>query len=372
MLKLKKLLADIGLSQAALGRAVELSGATISLIANRNQWPGSLDRKELQGRLAAALLKAGADSSAIESAFEPEGEPSLSSEDAIMLLEAYRLSEPQLAHFGLRRSPFLEPQGPEDLFMWGEALRVREELYAAARSGGFVALVGESGSGKTTLTIALEDQLLKDGDVTLITPHVEQMEQDDRKGRTLKAAQIAEAILRAAAPTQKMRASSEARLEQVKSVLFEGKKARQHFVLLIEEADKMPTPTLRHLKRFMEMRVGYQRFLAIILVGQPELVRRLDPKDLSVREVVQRCGPIALPAMSEADLRGYLRHRFGRVGVGLEQVVNDAGISALFQRLSDARLCYPLAAHNLLARAMAGAALVKAPVVTDREVRGVR
>jgi type II secretory pathway predicted ATPase ExeA len=119
------------------------------------------------------------------------------------------------------------------------------------------------------------------------------------------------------------------------------------------------------------MREGFRTFLGVILLGQTELRHRLDAKDHSIREIAQRCQVITLPPLTQQELRAYLAHRFARVGAKLSDVVDESGLAELYRRLSDAKLCYPLAAHNLLGRAMGAAARVRAPVVDGRAVKGV-
>lgn len=289
-----------------------------------------------------------------------------------MLLEAYKLTEAELTHFGLARTPFGEVGEVADLYPWDAYRRVREQLFAAARTGEFLAVVGESGSGKTTLLQDLEERIAQEiQKIILIKPHVEQMEATDRRGKTLKAAHIAEAILREITPAARVKQSPEARMEQVRLALREGARAGVRFALIIEEAHGLPHATLRHLKRFMELREGFKRFLAVLLLGQTELRHRLDPKDHTVREVVQRCGLVTLPPLDERELRGYLAHRLARAGAPLDAVIDEGGLAELYRRLSEARLCYPLAAHNLLGRAMGKAARVRAPRVTAAAIKGV-
>lgn len=133
-------------------------------------------------------------------------------------------------------------------------------MYQTARFGGFLAVVGESGSGKSALHRDLIDRIHNSGDdITVIEPYVLAMEDNARTGQTLKAASIAEAIIREVAPTERPKLSREARFSQVHRVLKENARASSAGgrdnapVLIIEEAHSLPQPTLKHLKRFLEL-----------------------------------------------------------------------------------------------------------------------
>ena len=89
----------------------------------------------------------------------------------------------------------------------------------------------------------------------------------------------------------------------------------------------MPKATLRHLKRFVELEDGFSRLLSVILLGQNELAEKLDPRDPSVREVVQRCEIITLPPLGE-HLEDYLRFRLRRFSVDLSKIVTADGLQA--------------------------------------------
>ena len=90
---------------------------------------------------------------------------------------------------------------------------------------------------------------------------------------------------------------------------------------------------MRHLKRFVELEDGFSRLLSVILLGQNELAEKLDPRDPSVREVVQRCEIITLPPLGE-HLEDYLRFRLRRFSVDLSKIVTADGLQALRERLS--------------------------------------
>jgi len=261
---------------------------------------------------------------------------------------------------------------------------VRETLWHTARHGGFVAVVGESGAGKSTLRRDLIDRIARENQqIVVIEPYVLGMEENDAKGKTLKAVQIAEAIIAAAAPLEGIKRSSEARFRQVHRVLRDGNRAGMKYLLVIEEAHGLPTATLKHLKRFFELEDGFKKLLGIVLIGQTELRMRLSEQNHEVREVVQRCEVVELSPLDN-ELLAYLGFKFQRAGRPLGEVVEASAIEAIRAKLTfssspagrgargegrSVSLIYPLAVSNLLIASMNLAAQQGFPKVDGDTVK---
>jgi len=303
-----------------------------------------------------------------------------------MLLRKQTLSDAARRKFGIFRDPFEDPTEAREVYLSRDIRYVREALWqVAAGNTKFLALIGESGSGKSTLREELEERLrLENRPVRLIQPYVLAMEDSDRKGQYLRSDHIAEAILHAVASGESPRRSPEARFRQVHEALIASSRVGVQHLLVIEEAHGLPIPTLKHLKRFLELKDGMRRLLSVLLIGQPELRDKLDERRASVREVAQRCQIVGLPPL-DANLGEYLAHRFTAAGLDLAAVVEPAAIDALMQALTIRQrtgagpneiavisLTHPLVANNLLTAAINQAATLGAPRVTAELVRAVR
>ena len=300
-----------------------------------------------------------------------------------MLLRNANLTQAAKQHFGLPRSPFVdEIKDASDVFATPDIKYVREGMLQTALYGGFIAVVGESGAGKTTLREDLSDRLARENrPVIMIEPYVLAMEDNDIKGKTLKSSHIAEAILESVAPGTNPKRSPEARFRQVHRALQESAKAGNKHVLIIEEAHGMPIPTLKHLKRFFELKNGFERLLGIILIGQTELAQKLSENNPHVREVVQRCELLTLQPLEDGRLAQYLKFKFARVGKDIQDVLDESAIEAIAERLTvrtrsrvgieTSILLYPLAVNNLVSAAMNEAASLLQERVTGDTVRGV-
>lgn len=389
MLKLKFLMPMLGLEQAKVAMALNISPAAFSLIANHNIWPRRIKAAVLQEGIRSHLTQAGATEDQLRTAFEKRAvvrdsergsyANPLDEEDAPMLLRKQTLMPATRKHFKLPGDPFEEVTDVSEVYVNEHTRFVRATLLDCAKRGGFIALVGESGSGKTTLKRDLKDRINTQSlPIRVIEPYVLAMEQNDVKGRTLKSAHIADAILAEVAPHESPKQSADARFRQLERVLTESVQAGQHHTVIIEEAHAMPTATLKHLKRFLDLESGFKRLLSVILIGQTELAVRLDERNAALREVVQRCEVITLPPLG-AHLEDYLAFRLSRYSLPVKAIINDEGLHALTERLQPRvprghqqhSLLYPLAVHNLLIGAMNLAAESGAPVVNADVIQEV-
>lgn len=299
-----------------------------------------------------------------------------------MLLQNTALTLEARKHFGLPRNPFVDDvQSSDDVYQTPSVRYVRASLLDCALHHGFLAVVGESGAGKSTLAEDLEERIRTEGrEVVVIRPYVLAMEESEAKGKPLRSGQIAEAVIRTLAPQATAKSSPDARFAQVHQLLKASARAGRRHLILIEEAHTMPAATLKHLKRWLEVKDGLRRLVGIALVGQPELRVRLANGGPELREVSQRCELVELGPLDN-DLEGYLRHKFARFDLRYEQVFATDAADAIRARLihlprgakpSEARsICYPLVVNNLVARAMNEAAKVGYPVVDAEVIAGV-
>jgi type II secretory pathway predicted ATPase ExeA len=392
---LRRLLGQHHIKLAHAAKACGLSVGAFNKLVNLGQWPKDAVRCErikqsLQALLPVDLALVTLSLPGPESHIHPEATEALSQratpeKETDMLLQKQSLSGAAREHFGIIRHPFdQDVTEARDIWASKHIRYIRESIWQAAKHGGaFIGLIGESGSGKTTLVADFKDRLQREGkNVVIIEPSVLYMEDNDSKGRTLKSAQIIEAIVSTLAPTEKLRRSPEARDRQMRQLLTSGYRSGQRHVLLIEEAHCMPTHTLKHLKRFLELLDGLAPLLSIVLVGQPELRQRLGVHNANVREVAQRIEFIELHALDN-DLAAYLKFKFERVELDVNKVLAPNAIDALRERLTFGKrataqgkptavsLSYPLAVANAVIAAMNAAAALGAPVVDAAIVKDI-
>jgi exeA protein len=393
MLKLKAILEDNGISQRKLARLLLVSPAVITNLVNHGLMIKT-GTEQFKTRLTEVLKTLGISTALSElltedsagAATPAEDSPNLdeqsitTTEEDTMLLAKQALFPATKKHFSLFSNPFTdEVRSAEEVFSSPDVRYVREALFQTARFGGFMAVVGESGAGKSTLRRDLIERINHDGlPVIVIEPYIIAMEDNDLKGKTLKAAHIAESIINTLAPLESVKRSPEARFRQLHRVLKESARAGNQHILIIEEAHSLPVPTLKHLKRFFELEDGFKKLLSIVLIGQPELKQKLSERNFEVREVVQRCEIVELAPLDNC-LEEYVAWRLKAVGRKTADIFERDALDALRNRLvmtnsrakTQHSLLYPLAVGNLITGAMNLAAELGAPLVSADVIKGV-
>ena len=390
MLRLKSYLEGKQVSQADLARSIGISRAAMTNLLNRGSYPVKRDSKELAHAIEKTLQAKGIPTS--KSLFEEvapsslqttEGDSITTNTEATeinMLLRKQTLTQQARKHFSLFQDPFSDDamQGSDDVFATPDIRYVREYLWSTAKFGGFVAVVGESGAGKSTLRRDLIERIKQENEqVIVIEPYILGMEDNDRKGKTLKASSIAEAIITTIAPLERPKATPEARYAQLHRLLRDSCRAGNKHLLIIEEAHGLPLPTLKHLKRFRELEDGFKKLLSIALIGQPELRLKLSETNPEVREVTQRIEIAELQPL-DVELENYLNFKFARVGKRASDVIDGEGIEAMRSRLTvnagkrgKVSLLHPLVVNNFLTAAMNLAASIGIPVIDADTVKEV-
>lgn len=386
---MQQILNTLGVAQAELARGADLTTSVVNRLARLGEWP-KRDTAAVRQRVAGYLRSRGANNAQLRALFETElsaeaGAPiphsTPNEPEDLMLLRNETLTPETRKAFGLARNPFVdEIQSRADVYASPSIRYVRAQLLDAALHNGFLAIVGESGSGKSTLAEELEQRIADERrPIVLIRPYVLAMEDSDSKGKPMKSTQIGEAIMRTLAPTTQIKSSPEARFQQIHDTLKASRQAGYSHLLLIEEAHCLPKATLKHLKRFTELKAGLARLMGVALIGQPELRVKLSDQSPDVREVVQRCELTELPPLDN-DLEGYLEHKFARQEMRASDVFEPDAFDAIRARLirmprggkpSDAiSICHPLVVNNLVCRAMNAAARFGMPKVDAQVVAG--
>lgn len=413
--------AEHGVTLQDMADAAGISKTAMHAVVTDNRWPVKTDRTELELRLRSLLQERGATPDELQTLFHahvrkalrpgqqraPDLRPPLTPavgqdtagqaapnpadptvddhpEDFEMLLAKQALTMQARKAFALFTNPFDgEVTSDAEMFTSGEIAYVREACWQAAVGSRFVAVIGESGAGKTTIQADLEARIERDRkQCIVIKPSVLGMEDNDTKGKTLKSTDILSAMLTTLDPLQPVPQTLEARTTRAEKALARSTEAGYQHLLLIEEAHCLPDATLKHLKRLHErMKFGRKPMLGILLLAQPELALKLDPRRAILREVTQRCEVVQLLPL-DGDLQAYLEHRARAAGRELADFIDDSGVQEIRARLTVQRpstsgkartssLLYPLAVNNLLTACLNTAAELGAPKVSRDVVRAV-
>lgn len=238
--------------------------------------------------------------------------------------------------YGLAARPFSKTPDPAFLFRGKKHAEALARLHFAVEERELMVLTGEIGAGKTTLTRALVDELddTKFTVVLVINPRIS-------SSQLLQA--LAEKLGVAKAPRQRNKL-----LEAVQARLFEIDQQGITPVLIIDEAQMIPgKDVFDELRLLTNYQLDDRNLIAVMLVGQPELNKRLAHP--SYQPLQQRVGiRYHLEALDEKEVCDYLDFRT-RVAGRKAPLFTDAGVSALF-RLSQGipRVINNLAGNSLL------------------------
>lgn len=203
-------------------------------------------------------------------------------------------------HFGFMTKPFGKTPDPAFLYESDQHREALARLEYAVEEKELALLVGDIGSGKTTLSRALIDRI---GDsrpvVLLINPRLTptQLLRSVATGLGLQPAKFRNELL-----------------DQIHNRLFELYESKREPLLMIDEAQLIPTKsTFDEIRLLTNFQLDDQNLLSVILIGQPELQTRID-RD-AYKALRQRIGMrYSLGPLTLEDTVRYIDHRIRVAG----------------------------------------------------------
>jgi general secretion pathway protein A len=223
-------------------------------------------------------------------------------------------SPPWKPYYGFTENPFsLRPETKYFYPSQSHTDALESLQQAIALREGFFVVTGDAGTGKTTLCRALLDRV-------------------DRKTFTALLAgpfQSEEALLRAIleqfglvssrdAVAGSRPPSSQELVNAVHDFLRSLAALGAHAVLVVDEAQRLTSPMLEHVRLLSNFEPGTEKLLQVLLVGQPDLLPLLRSPEL--RQLDQRVSirQHLLP-LAEHEVSVYVPHRLA-IGHGTEPV----------------------------------------------------
>jgi type II secretory pathway predicted ATPase ExeA len=218
--------------------------------------------------------------------------------------------------FGLRSRPFSKTPDPKFLFF----SRSHEEALARLQYGveekELILLTGEVGSGKTTLSRALMDSL---GDnyrvISIINPR-------------LTPAQLLRSIAKRFDIDSVHIHPKDDLLEMIYEKVYEDYTKGITPVIIIDEAQLIPDKsTFEEIRLLTNFQLDEENLLSLILIGQPDLNKRLERK--AYLPLRQRIGlRYHLNPLTEEEIREYIAHRL-RVAGRTEPLFSEEAIEVI-------------------------------------------
>jgi len=265
-----------------------------------------------------------------------------------MYIEFYRLTEP----------PFSVTPNPKFLYMTEQhRTALNHLLFGIRQRAGFVLLTGEVGTGKTTLCRKLLGSLEIGYYTALILNPL------------LTAAQLLRAIVGEFGIEHRCR-DRLGYMTVLNQFLLAANAAGRDAVLIVDEAQDMSVELLELTRLLSNLETDSHKLLQIVLVGQPELRRKLRSPDLRQldQRITVRCH---LRAMDLADTAEYIRHRIHVAG-GERLRFADEAVREVFRHSGGTpRLVNAIGDKSLLAGYVRGTELIDREVV-DAAVRELK
>jgi general secretion pathway protein A len=257
--------------------------------------------------------------------------------------------------YQLKRAPFHATPDPEFLFLSaGHREALASLTYGIEKRKGFIALIGEDGLGKTTVLRCY----LEGSDRARFKP-VYIFNADVRFAGLLKT------IHRELG----LDVDSTDAFELVGALheeLIEKYRQGQNVVLIIDEAQNMPTETLENLRVLSNLETSTDKLLQIVLVGRPELQKRLSQTQL--RQLNQRLAVrCSLAPLGPEESLAYIEHRLSRVAMGTESVFTPDALKTVVKHAGGVPRLINILCDNALIAGYAG----QHRPVTAKLVKGV-
>ncbi len=218
--------------------------------------------------------------------------------------------------YGLTAPPFSITPDPRYLFF---SRRHREAfdhmLFGITQRKGFIQITGEVGAGKSTLCRAVLEQLGKRYETALILNPV------------LTGIQLVRAILHEYRLDD--HGNDRVRLMQrLNEFLLERVREGKDVVLFVDEAQDLSDDLLEEVRLLSNLETDDRKLLQIVLIGQTELRKRLERREL--RQLRQRItvryhlGPIG-----REETEAYIFHRLTVAGSNGRPTFSPAAIRAI-------------------------------------------
>lgn len=265
--------------------------------------------------------------------------------------------------FGLNKKPFSLSPDPSFLYLSPKHKKALTTLkYGLVSQASITVISGEIGSGKTTLIMTVLQKIENQCTVGLIT-------------NTHSAfGDLLTWVLASFDIVNESKNKAE-RYQIFTKFLTEQHKKHQRVVLIVDEAQNMDIETLEELRLLSNVNIAGQVKLQMILVGQPELVDKLNKPELI--QFAQRISiEYHLKPLNFDETQNYIAHRL-QVAGGNPGIFNEAALAAVYyytegvprliNNICDLAMVYAFAAES---KTVGWKAILE--VVNERKTGGIR
>lgn len=244
--------------------------------------------------------------------------------------------------FGLTKKPFSLIPDPNFLFLSSKHKKAFITLqYGLVSQAGFTVITGDIGSGKTTLVRSLLQKIEDQCEVGLIT-------------NTHSAFGDLLTWILAAFKIESTATNKAERYQAFVNFITEKSESNKRVILIVDEAQNMDIQTLEELRLLSNINAHQQVMLQLVLVGQPELVDKLNKPELL--QFSQRISiEYHLKPLDFKETELYIHHRLKIAGSSERIFLPSAcaalyyytnGVPRLINNLGDLGLVFAFAGDN--------------------------
>ncbi len=256
-----------------------------------------------------------------------------------------------LNFYQLRKKPFSLAPDPEFLYLSQQHKdALGAIIYGIKEREGFVTVVGEVGTGKTTVIRSYLNSAYRKQILPVFIFNSKITFHELMQAFLSEIGIASEEILRARTVNDMVKLAYQAMLEKTSH----GK----NIVLIIDEAQNMPIETLGNLCILSNFETAKAKLIQIVLVGQPELQKKLDLYEL--RQLRQRVAYRAqITPLAAKEAVGYLHHRLSLSSKEQKPVFTTRAINRILKHSKGVPRVINILCENSL---VAGYGLQKKPV----------
>jgi general secretion pathway protein A len=206
-------------------------------------------------------------------------------------------------YYGLRELPFELTPNPKYLYLTPRHLEALSNLqYGLSAAKAVTVLIGEAGTGKTTLLrAALGSERCRNVRCVYLSNPV------------LTRGEFLVTIARALGLSADAAQSKALLLEELERALLEGRSRGEITAVVVDEAQSLSTELLEEIRLLANIETDSEKLLPLVLVGQPDLARRLEDRELRQlkQRVALRC---EIAPLSLTETATYIANRIETAG----------------------------------------------------------
>src|ERR1700683_2639563 len=257
------------------------------------------------------------------------------------------------ASFGLRENPFSVSPDPRRLFLTRQTQQAFSDMVAGIQSRqGLILLTGDVGTGKTTLLNSLVAWLQREGmpKALLVNSHLE-------IGELFELMLVDFGV-----PGE---GEGHCAFGRLNAWLLELYRTGRTAVLIIDEAQGLPSHTLEEIRLLLNLETARGKLLQVILSGQPEFEHKLRRAEL--RQIQQRVGIRCRTApLTQEETRDCIQQRLRMAGASDDLIFSpEAAEAAFFYSRGIPRVINLLCEHALLKAMASGIRPVPTSMIED-------